>query len=173
MAVLGASLHRDIEAQRYPLLMYALVPLVALVLQAWLPRLLRGHVWFDLPLLVTIYFALGRRSPIQGMMTGAVLGLFEDALGHHAIGINGITKTVAGFLAASLRIYIEVDNLPIRVILSFLLSLLTSVMFIFINRVLLGFDLEWNLLSEFLKAVGNTAIAFMLFPLLDRARVRD
>jgi hypothetical protein len=46
-------------------------------------------------------------------------------------------------------------------------------MFIFINRVLLGFDLEWNLLSEFLKAVGNTAIAFMLFPLLDRARVRD
>ena len=80
---------------------------------------------------------------------------------------------MAGFLAASLRIYIEVDNLPIRVILSFLLSLLTSVMFIFINRVLLGFDLEWNLLSEFLKAVGNTAIAFMLFPLLDRARVRD
>ena len=76
MAILGASMHRDIEAQRYPLLMYALVPLVALVLQAWLPRLLRGHVWFDLPLLVTIYFALGRRSPIQGMMTGAVLGLF-------------------------------------------------------------------------------------------------
>ena len=31
---------------------------------------------------------------------GAVMGLFEDALSHHAIGINGIAKTVVGFLAA-------------------------------------------------------------------------
>ena len=57
--------------------------------------------WFDLPLVVTVYFALGRRSPIQGTLMGARMGIFEDALPHHAIGINGIAKTVVGFLAAS------------------------------------------------------------------------
>jgi rod shape-determining protein MreD len=42
------------------------VPLAALVLQAWLPRVLGPYAWFDLPLVVTVYFALDRRSPIQG-----------------------------------------------------------------------------------------------------------
>ena len=55
----------------YPLLVYALTPLAALVVQALLPRLLRGYAWFDLPLVVTIYFALVRRDPIQGTLMGA------------------------------------------------------------------------------------------------------
>ena len=38
MSVLGANFRRDLEIRRYPLLVYALVPLAALVLQAWLPR---------------------------------------------------------------------------------------------------------------------------------------
>ena len=45
---------------------------------------------------MTVYFALGRRSPIQGTLMGAAMGLFEDALSHHAIGVNGIAKTVVG-----------------------------------------------------------------------------
>jgi len=48
---------------------------VALVLQAWLPRLMGKYAWFDLPLVVTVYFALGRRSPIQahyGLCRGLV-----------------------------------------------------------------------------------------------------
>ena len=104
MPVLGADYRRDMEIRRYPVLAYGLVPLIALVLQAWLPRLLGRYVWFDLPLVVTVYFALGRRSPIQGTLMGASMGLFEDALSHHAIGVNGIAKTVVGFLAASVGI---------------------------------------------------------------------
>ena len=38
MSVLGANFRRDMEIRRYPVLVYALVPLTALVLQAWLPR---------------------------------------------------------------------------------------------------------------------------------------
>ena len=67
MSVLTADTRRDIEIHRYPFLVYALVPLAALVLQAWLPRLLGPYTWFDLPLVVTVYFSLGRRSPIQGL----------------------------------------------------------------------------------------------------------
>jgi len=68
MPTMGGNPRRNMEIRRYPVLVYALVPLAALVLQAWLPRALRGYAWFDLPLVVTVYFALGRRSPIQGTL---------------------------------------------------------------------------------------------------------
>ncbi len=173
MCALGAGTRRDVEIRSYPLLVYALVPLAALVLQAWLPRVVGRYIWFDLPLLVTIYFALGRRSPIQGMLTGGALGLFEDALTHHAIGINGIAKTVAGFLAASVGIRIDVENHTIRAVLNFLLSLLCSGIYLFIYRVLLGMELEWSWIMELFKAIGNSLIGMVLFPLLDRTQIRD
>lgn len=173
MSVLGANFRRDLEIRRYPILLYALVPLAALVLQAWLPRLMWGYAWFDLPLVVTVYFALGRRSPIQGMTMGGAMGLFEDALTHHAIGVNGIAKTVAGFLAASVGVRIDVENHTIRLILNFLLSLLSSAIYVFIYRVLLGLDLQWSWYSELFKAIGNSLIALVLFPLLDRFQIRE
>ena len=148
MSLLGADFRRDMEIHRYPLLVYALVPLASLVLQAWLPRVTSPYDWFDLPLVVTVYFALGRRSPIQGTIMGAAMGLFEDALTHHAIGINGIAKTVVGFLAASVGVRIEVDNQIIRLLLNFLLSLLSSAIYLFVSRFLLGLALEWSWLTE-------------------------
>jgi rod shape-determining protein MreD len=173
MSVLGANFRRDMEIRHYPLLVYTLVPLTALVLQAWLPRVLGQYAWFDLPLVVTIYFALGRRSPIQGTLMGAALGLFEDALSHHALGINGVAKTVVGFIAASVGVRIDVENHTIRLILNFLLSLLSSAVFVFTYRVLLGLDLEWQWFSELFRAIGNSLIAMVLFPLLDRLQVRE
>lgn len=173
MSVLGAQSRRDMEIRRYPLLVYALVPLGALVLQAWLPRVVGRYDWFDLPLLVTVFFALGRRNPLQGTLMGAVMGLFQDALSHNAIGINGIAKTVVGFLAGSVGIRIDVDNHAIRVLLTFGLSLLSSAIYLFVARFLLGLVADWNWLMELLRAVGNGLIALVLFPLLDRLRVRD
>ncbi len=173
MSVLTANTRRDVEIHRYPILIYALVPLAALVLQAWLPRVLGRYAWFDLPLVVTVYFALGRRSPIQGTLMGGALGIFEDALTHHAIGINGIAKTVVGFLAASVGIRIDVENHTIRLILNFLLSLLSSGIYVFIYRILLGLTLDWSWIDELFKAIGNSVVALVLFPLLDRFQIRD
>jgi rod shape-determining protein MreD len=173
MSVLTANTRRDMEIHSYPMLVYALVPLAALVLQAWLPRVVGRFVWFDLPLVVTIYFALGRRSPILGTLTGAAMGIFEDGLTHHAIGVNGIAKTVAGFLAASVGVRIDVENHTIRVALNFSLSLLCSAISLFIFRILLGMEQEWSWFSELMKATGNSVIALILFPLLDRTQTRD
>jgi rod shape-determining protein MreD len=122
---------------------------------------------------VTIYFALGRRSPIQGTLMGAGMGLFEDALSHHAIGVNGVAKTVVGFLAASVGIRIEVENQIVRVLLNFSLSLLSSVIYYFTYRGLLGLTLEWSWLTELMRAVGNSVIAVVLFPVLNRLQARD
>ncbi|MDR3725847.1 MAG: rod shape-determining protein MreD [Terracidiphilus sp.] len=173
MSVLGADSRREIEIHHYPILVYALVPLAALVLQAWLPRLLGPYAWFDLPLVVTIYIALSRRSPIQGTVMGAVMGILEDALTHRPIGINGIAKTIVGFLAASFGVRIAVENHTIRLFLNFLLSLLSSAIFIFTCRILLGIDLEWQWFTELFRAIGNSLIAMVLFPLLDRLQIRE
>jgi rod shape-determining protein MreD len=173
MALLGAEFRRDFEIRRYPVIVYALIPLISLVLQAWLPRVTGPYDWFDLPLVVTVYFALGRRSPIQGTVMGAAMGLFEDALSHRPIGINGIAKTVVGFLAASAGIRLEVDNQAIRLLLNFVLSLLSSAVYLFVTRFLLGMSLEWSWITELLRALGNSAIAVVLFPLLDRLQVKD
>jgi rod shape-determining protein MreD len=173
MALLGADTRRDLEIHRYPLIVYLLVPLTSLVLQAWLPRALHRFPWFDLPLVVTIYFALGRRSPIQGTLMGAALGIFEDALSHNAIGLNGIAKCCVGFLAASVGVRIDVENVTIRVLLNFVLSLLSSALYYFVRRVLLGVELEWSWLLQLYIAIGNSIIALVLFPLLDRFQMRD
>jgi rod shape-determining protein MreD len=173
MPLLGADLRRNTEIRRYPILAYALVPLAALVLQAWLPRVLGPWAWFDLPLVVTVYFALDRRSPIQGTLMGAAMGLFEDALSHHAIGVNGIAKSVVGFLAASIGVRIDVENHTIRLAMNFLLSLLSSGIVVFVSRFLLGLDYEWRWYTAIFAAIGNSLIALVLFPLLDRLEIRD
>jgi rod shape-determining protein MreD len=173
MSVLDANFRRELEVHRYPMLVYALVPLAALVLQAWLPRVLGRYAWFDLPVVITVYFALGRPTPIQGTIMGAAMGIFEDALSHHAIGINGVAKTVVGFMAASVGTRIDVENHTIRLILNFFLSLVSGAMYVFVYRILLGLDLEWTWFTELFKAIGNSVIAVVLFPALDRLQIRD
>ena len=173
MSLLNADFRRDIEIRRYPLIVYALVPLGALVLQSWLPRVLGPYALFDLPLVITIYFALGRRSPIQGTLMGAAMGIFEDALTQHAIGLNGISKSVVGYVAASVGMRIDVDNIAIRVMLNFVLSLVSSAIYLFVARFLLGLEFEWRWLLQILMALDNAAIAMVSFPLLDRLQVRE
>jgi rod shape-determining protein MreD len=164
---------RDLEIRRYPLYIYVLVPLAAVVLQAWLPRLLGRFAYMDLPLLVTIYFALNRRSPIHGTLLGALLGLAQDGLTQGAVGIHGIANTVCGFLAASVGIRIVVENNLIRMVMNFALTLLSSAIMVFVIRILLGLAWHSNWLDEALRAAGNGVIGLVLFPALDRTQIRD
>lgn len=173
MSVLTVNSRRDLEIHRYPAPLYLVAPVLALVLQAILPRVMGRWAYFDLPLVVTVYFALGRRSPIQGMVMGGFLGIFEDALTNRAIGINGIAKTLAGYLAASVGIRIDVQNTLIRLALNFVLTLQCSATDVFINRVLLGMELRWDWMSILYVALGNSAVALILFPVLDRFQMRD
>src|ERR1700688_3732383 len=96
----------QIEVYRFSIPVTVGVPLIALFLQAFLPR--RIFSIFDLPLLVTIFFAMARRNPISGLFTGAAIGLAQDMLGPYPIGIYGIAKTVVGYGASSLGAKLDV-----------------------------------------------------------------
>jgi len=175
MAQLSYDPRRELVIRRYPFQIYTLVPLAALVLQAWLPsvRWMGGFAFLNLPLVVTIYFSLGRRSPVQGTILGCVMGLLQDSLTHHTIGLNGVILTVVGYLAASVGIRIDEGNLMVRVVLNVMLSLLASALYLFIYVLLLGMDLQWSWITELLRGVGNAVLALALYPLLDRLQLKD
>src|ERR1035438_1847315 len=90
----------QVEVYRFSIPATILIPLGALVLQAFLPIWLPFVRIFDLPLLVTIGFATARRSPLAGLLTGGIIGILQDAITHQPIGLYGISKTVVGFGAS-------------------------------------------------------------------------
>ncbi len=151
-----------------------LAPLVCLLLQAVLPKTFPWLIHIDLPLIATIFFAVSRRSPIAGALTGTLIGLFQDGLTNHPFGVDGIAKGIIGYVAASIGFAVDVDNLTNRMVLVFTLSLLQSGMLYVIAHWLLG-DTTFRLLAlqEGLSAVANCLVANPMFYLLDKFRTRD
>ena len=141
-------------------------------MQAWLP--LRFHFFsvFDLPLLITIGFATARRSPLAGLSTGGVIGILQDALTHHPIGLYGISKTVVGFGASSLGIKLDVENAGARFLLTIFFYVVHEVVYFMIARGLVGLHMAWNWPHEFLSGMANALLGVFIFMLLDRVKQR-
>lgn len=174
MATRSYTSRRELESYHFSLLATLLVPLALILIQVFLPRIFPRLIILDLPLIAVIFFAVARRSPIVGTLTGALIGLFEDALTGQPIGINGIAKAVIGYAASSIGVQVDVENVITRILMNFGFSLLQSVLLIFIQRNLLGvhgFRVLW--LHELLRAALNTLVAIPLFLFLDRAKRRD
>jgi len=165
---------REVEQQSFSLPVALLVPVAAILLQVLLPRIYAGFAILDLPLIVTLFFAVSRRSPIAGTVTGGTIGLLQDILTSQPIGVNGMAKSVIGYAAASLGSRIDVENNATRALLTFGFSLLQSALLFLIERHLLGlraFHLLW--LHELLRAAVNTVVAIPVFLLLDRTKHRE
>jgi rod shape-determining protein MreD len=163
-----ATTRREMEGPSYPWFIVLLLPLFAVGLQAYLPlRFPRADI-FNLPLLVVIYFSIARRSPIAGTLTGMIVGLMQDALTQRPLGVNGISETVVGFLAAWVGLRIDIENSGARLLLNFVFTLLYGALYLSIMRRLVGIDLNWIWWHELLKAAINTFLGFILFAILDR-----
>ena len=162
---------REAEQQTFSPVLAICAPLGAVLLQVLLPKMIPALAILDLPLIVTLFFAVSRRSPIAGTFTGASIGLLQDILTNQPVGVNGMAKSVIGYAAASLSSQIDVDNLVNRGLLNFGFSLLQSVLLYLIERRLLGiraFHLLW--LHELLRAAVNTVVAIPIFLLLDNGK---
>jgi rod shape-determining protein MreD len=162
---------REVEQHSFSVPVAVLVPVGAILLQVLLPRLIPALSILDLPLVVTLFFAVSRRSPIAGTITGGTIGLMQDLLTIQPIGVNGMAKSVIGYAAASLGSRIDVDNSLTRGVLTFGFSLVHSVLLYLIERRLLGirsFHILW--LHELLRAMANTLVGVPVYLLLERWR---
>jgi rod shape-determining protein MreD len=165
---------RELEEYRFSPAVALGVPLLFILLQAYVPKIFHRFLILDLPLLAVIFFAVARRNPIVGALTGAAIGLLQDALTGQPIGINGMAKSVIGYIASSIGVQVDVENPITRVLMVFGFSILQSAMLFAIDRVLLG-NGEVRLLwvHEVIRAALNTAVAIPLLLFLDRFKLRN
>lgn len=173
MAGLGRmySSRREMDEHVFHPAISLIVPLVAIFAGAYLPRLAPWLIILDLPLIVVIFFAVARRSPISGVLTGGVIGMLQDLLLNQPIGINGMVKAIVGYIAASISLRVDVDALATRVVMNFGFCLLQSVMMLGIYHWLLqDVNVQVRWLHELLRAGVNTVIAIPLFFLLDSTK---
>ena len=165
---------KELEEYHFSPFIALLAPLVLLFLQAFLPKVFPRLLILDLPLIAVIFFAVARRSPIAGSITGAAIGLLQDLLTHQPIGVNGMAKTLIGYAASSIGVQVDVENLLTRILLNFAFTLAQSGLLFLIDRQLLGVhDLHLLWAHELIRAGLNTAVAIPIFLFLDRFKLRD
>lgn len=162
----------QVEVYRFSVPATVLIPLTAVFLQTWLPRRLPLFTLFDLPLLVTIGFATARRNPLAGLFTGSLIGIFQDALTIHPLGLYGIAKTVVGFGASSLGIRLDVENAGARFLLTIVFFAVHEVVYFTIARGLVGLRMAWSWPHELLSSIANAVLGVFIFMLLDRVKQR-
>src|ERR1700688_444860 len=160
----------QIEVYRFSIPVTVGVPLIALFLQAFLPR--RIFSIFDLPLLVTIFFAMARRNPISGLFTGAAIGLAQDMLGPYPIGIYGIAKTVVGYGASSLGAKLDVENAGARLLVTLGFYLVHQAVFFTVARGMVNLTLHWSWSRGILAGLANGVVGMVLYFVLDKFKQR-
>ncbi|NYF81390.1 rod shape-determining protein MreD [Granulicella arctica] len=174
MANRSYTSRRELEEHSFHPAITLLVPIAAILLQALLPKPFPRLSILDLPLIVTIFFAVSRRSPIAGTLTGAVIGLLQDALTNQPIGVNGIAKAIIGYIAASIGIQVDVEALTTRLLMNFGFSILQSLILYLIDSRLLGLAGQHVLwIHELVRAAINTLVAIPIFFLLDASKRND
>ena len=162
----------EIEVHRFSIWVTLGVPLAALFLQAFLPARWHFFSLFDLPLLVTIYFGMTRRSPVSGLVTGSLIGLVQDSLTHQPLGLYGIAKTLIGFAASSLGVKLDVDSPLTRMLLTSAFYIVHQAIYFLVARGLVRQSLDWPWLYTLGAALANGILAVVLFAILDRFKQR-
>ena len=128
---------RDRAAKLRPVSLIA-IPLAAILFQVYVPRFVERLGYLDLPLLVTVYFALMKRSTIPSVFFGAAVGLAQDSLSSQPLGMFGIVKTLVGYFAASVSMRFDVDNATLRFFLGFFFFFFHQFFYWVLARALLG-----------------------------------
>jgi rod shape-determining protein MreD len=146
------------------------IPLLAILFQLYIPLLLPFLGFLDIPLLVTIYFAMMRRSQLGGMFTGMVLGLAQDSLSRDPLGMFGICRTLVGYFSASIALKIDVEHPLIRLIITFAFYQFDQFMLWVLERALLQLTVIFDWRQALLIGFLNGVVAIALFHFLDRLK---
>ncbi len=163
----------QIEVYRFSIPVTVGVPLLALFLQSFGPKIFPSFaIYFDLPLLVTIFFAMARRNPISGLFTGAAIGLTQDMLGAYPIGIYGIAKTVVGYLASSLGAKLDVENAGARFLVTLGFYLIHAAVYFGVARYMVNLTLHWSWSRGILAGLANAFLGVLLYFMLDKFKQR-
>jgi rod shape-determining protein MreD len=161
---------RESRISHFRVWVLILIPLLAILFQLYVPLLLPFLRYLDIPLLITIYFGMMRRSQVGGLFTGMVLGLAEDSLSQNPIGMLGICRTMVGYFAASIALRIDVEHPLIRLFVNFFFFLFDQFMLWVLERALLQLNVFFDVRQALLLAPLNAIVGVALFHFLDRLK---
>ncbi|MGH9535492.1 MAG: rod shape-determining protein MreD [Terriglobales bacterium] len=167
-----ANPRAETSLYRFPSLFYPIAAIVALALQAYLPLLFHAAVYLDLPLLIVAYYGLCGRNAVGALLAGTGIGLLQDGVSHLALGLNGITDTVAGFIAAVVGSRLDSDNAAVRFLVVVCLYAMNASLIFLMERYLMARVEPWWGGRLALAAAFNGVVAIPVFRLLDRFRQR-
>jgi rod shape-determining protein MreD len=148
-----------------------LIPLVAILFQVYVPRFVQALSYLELPLLITVHFALSGRYPIPSVLYGAAIGLAQDSLSHQPIGLFGIVKTLVGYFASSVSMRFDVENPFITFILVLFFYSFHQFFYWVLVRALLGQVVAFDPQQTLIFGLLNAAVGVPLFKLLDKLKV--
>lgn len=150
------------------------VPLVAVLIQIFIPVKVRFMPIVDLPFMVTIFFATARRNPITGCVTGCVIGLVQDLFAgpNHPLGMYGIALTVVGYLASSLGVKIDVENPGSRFLITFGFFGVHQGVYWVVAHEMLRQAVLWSWSHTAISALANAIIGIFVYKFLDRFKQR-
>jgi len=165
---------QELDRYHFHPVVTVLTPLVCILIQVELPKLWPPLALLDLPLLAVIFFAVSRRAPIAGTVTGTLIGLFQDGLTNHPFGVFGIAKGLIGYCAASIGFAIDAENPINRTVMVFAFSLMQSCLLYVIQHWLLAdHSFPFMVIHQLIAAAANAVVALPLFFMLDRFKVRE
>ena len=156
---------------RFRLIWLVIVPLIAVLSQVYLPRFVPFLTYLELPLLITVHFALSRGGPISALFYGMFIGLVQDSLSHQPIGMYGIVKTLVGYFAASVSMRFDVQNPVVTFLLSFFFYFFHQFFYWVLGRALLGQAIAFDVQQTLIFGLLNAAVALPLFRILDKLKV--
>jgi len=166
----GLIVDRETESSRFKAWIFIAVPILAILFQIYVPLFFQFLGFLELPLLVTIYFALMRRSQVRGLLIGAAVGLAQDSLSKNPLGMFGICKTLVGYFAASLGLRIDVEQPFVRLLLTFLLFGFHQFLYWVLARALLAQTYPFDWRETTILAALNSVVGVFLYHFLDRLR---
>ena len=163
---------RESQISRFRAWVLFAIPLAAVLFQVYIPLFFQFLSFLELPLLVTIYFALMRRSPIGGLIVGMLVGLAQDSLSKNPLGMFGIVKTLVGYFAASVGLRFDVDHPLVRLVLAYFFFFFHQFFYWVLSRALLGQAVVFDVQRTLFLGLLNAVVGVSLFHFLDKLRLR-
>lgn len=114
-----------------------LVVALAVLLESQAPQYWDAFRYVDLPLIVTVYFAL-MRDPVLGMLTGYAAGLSGDLApgAGPIVGVGGFSKTLIGFVVATVAVRFSLEGPLVRVLVIGVSSLVNSTLYVGLHNLM-------------------------------------
>ncbi|MEO8594941.1 MAG: rod shape-determining protein MreD [Candidatus Solibacter sp.] len=164
------SNQREGQISRFRKWVFLVVPLLAVLFQAYVPTFFNKLNFLEMPFLVVLYFAIMRRNQISGLTVGALVGLAQDSLAKSPLGMFGIVNTLVGYFAASVGVRIDVEHSFIRLLLGFFFYLFHQFLYWVLTRALLGQHMSFDLAHTAVVGLLNAIVGVALFALLDKLK---